>query len=366
MRTTTQVAIVAVAAVAAAAGWHYKERLPWTGSEADLTRVAAVPDTREVDLATVRVDSVVVIVKAVGTARGDEGVALTPKVTGLVESVSFEEGQWVEEGSVLLQLDSTALQAELAEAEAELANARQLHKRALQLLKTRNVPQARVDELQAQLAVAEAKVRGTKARMADYDIRAPFAGRLGLRNVSVGTLIQPGDEITTLDDTRSIKLDFEVPETLLAELAPKLPVTATSVAYPDREFRGSVVTVGSRVDPVTRAITVRARLPNSEDLLKPGMFLTVNLSVGIKENAILVPEEAILASPAGHYVFMVVDGNAVRRPILIGQRLRGEVEVLEGLGPDAEVVVGGVQKVRDGVPVRQRGIEEETAQSGKG
>lgn len=359
MQLTTQVAIVAVAAIAAVAGWQVQQQLGWFGGDGEdgATRVAAARPALEVELAPVRVGPLTVTVKAVGTARADEGVTLTPKVTGLVRRIGFLEGQWVEAGALLLGLDATALEAELAEARAALENAGQLHRRSLKLLKTRNVPQARVDELAAQLAGSKARVDGINARLGDYEVRAPFAGRLGMRNVSVGALIRPGDPITTLDDTRVIKLDFEVAETVLAALSPGLEVTAHSAAFPADSFHGRVVTIDSRVDPVTRSVKARARLPNPDQRLKPGMFLTVTLATGTKQNALLVPEEAILVSPAGHYLYAVEDGKAVRRGVRLGQRLGGEVEVLDGLDPGAEVVTGGVQKVRDGLPVRQRGTE---------
>ncbi len=356
MRTITQVAIVAAIAAVAAAGWHYQDRLPWVGgdNQAQANRGDGGRRAIVVEVAKARVGRGTRTLDAVGTARADEAVVLTPKVTGLIQRIAFAEGQWVERGTTLVNLDATMLEAELQEARAEWENARTLYQRALKLLKTRNVAQARVDELAMLLTAGDAAVRAKRAELADYDIRAPFSGRLGMRNVSVGALIRPGDPITTLDDTRVIKLDFPVPETALASIEPGLAVVARSTAYPDRRFDGIVQTVDSRVDPVTRSVAVRARLPNPGNLLKPGMFLTVQLVVGVKENAVLVPEESVLASPAGQYVFAVVEGKAVRRPIVIGRRLPGEVEVLSGIAPGAEVITGGIQKVRDGVPVTRR------------
>ncbi len=361
MRTITQVAIVAVMAAAAAAGWRYQDRLPWIGgdNQAQANRGGNQPAV-VVELATVRTGPVAQTVNAVGTARADEAVVLTAKVTGLIQHIAFVEGQWVERGTTLVGLDATELEAELQQARAEQNNARQLYQRALKLLRTRNVPEARVDELAALLAAADASVQGKAARLADYVVRAPFAGRLGMRNVSVGALIRPGDTITTLDDTRIIKLDFQVPETVIATIKPGLIATARSAAYPGRVFEGVVRTIDSRIDPVTRSVAVRARVPNPEGLLKPGMFLTVDLVVGVKPAAILAPEEAVLASPGGQYVFVVEGGKARRRSIVTGRRLPGEVEVLRGLVRGDQVVVGGTQKLRDGLAVAPRGGAETT------
>ncbi len=356
MRTITQVAIVAVIAAVAAAGWHYQDRLPWVGgdNQAQANRGDGGRRAVVVEVAKVRVGRVVRTLDAVGTTRADEAVVLTAKVTGLIQRIAFIEGQWVERGTTLVNLDATALEAELQVARAERENARNLYQRAQKLLRTRNVAQARVDELAMLLAAGDASVQAKQAELADYDIRAPFSGRLGMRDVSVGALIRPGDPITTLDDTRVVKLDFPVPETELASIEPGLAVVAESIAYPDRRFDGIVQTVDSRIDPVTRSIAVRARLPNPEGLLKPGMFLTVHLVVGVKENAVLVPEEAVLASAGGQYVFAVDHDKAVRLPVVTGRRLPGEVEVLSGITPGTEVITGGIQKVRDGVPVTRR------------
>jgi membrane fusion protein (multidrug efflux system) len=159
--------------------------------------------------------------------------------------------------------------------------------------------------------------------------------------------------VTTLDDTSIIKLDFEVPETALSHLKPGLEVTASGVAFPDRVFFGQVVTIDSRVDPVTRTIRVQAAIPNAEDVLKPGMFLTVELVTRTKPDAVLAPEESVISLGDSHYVFAVEGDKAVRKPVTLGQRVTGEVEIVSGLDADAEVIVGGIQKVSDGTPVRR-------------
>lgn len=353
MRITTQLGIVAALAGLAVAGWYYQDRLPVMLDEnaARANRNEGGVRTVPVEIAPVSQRRIAVTVNAVGTARAFAAVTLTSKVAGIVEEILFDEGQWVAAGATLIRLDASELIADLAEARANLVNARQLHERAEKLFKTRNIAESRVEELVAQLASAEAAVRGQEAKLAEYTIRAPFEGRLGLANISVGALVRPGDPITTLDDTRVLKVDFDVPETAIARIARGQTIVASSPAFADRRFTGEVATVDSRVDPVTRAITIRAHLPNPDEIIRPGMFLTVALNVGVKENALLIPEEAVLASPAGQYVFAVEDGKAKRRSITIGQRLVGAIEVLDGLGAGDSVIVAGVQKVRDGTPI---------------
>jgi len=355
MKLSGQFVVVALVALAAAGFWRFQDDLPWIGG--NNTASAKRSDKAKivtVEIAPARSATIPLTLQAVGTLTAAEAVALTAKVTGLVKSVSFTEGQWVERGTILVDLDASELQAELEKARAERQNAQQLHARAMALVKSRNVSAARVDELGSQLAATDAAVRAREAELASYQIRAPFSGRIGLRDLSVGALVQPGDIITTLDDTRVMKLDFEVPEVAIAAVKAGLGVTARSGAYPGRPFRGTVATVDPRVDPVTRSVKIRARIPNEDGVLKPGMFLNVTLAVGENQNAILIPEEAILATPTGHFVFTIDNGVAYRRVVKIGRRLTGQAEILDGLTVNAQVVVGGIQKLRDGRAVRIR------------
>ncbi len=360
MRLVTQLLAVAVLGAIVTAGWYYKDSLPLgflaggpgnspghggSGSEGGPSRPTRV------DVTAVRSGEIKIVVEAVGTAQSNESVELTTKVTGVVSGLHFTEGQMVDKGEFLVQLDPGELRAQLEENRAELNIARRLAQRAEELLKSKNIPEARVEESRARVLAAKARVQADEVRLAEYVIRAPFAGRLGIRDVSPGSLVRPGTRITTLDDTSIIKLDFEVPEVALARVEPGLEVTAVSAAFPDRVFFGRVATVDSRVDPVTRSIRVRAIIPNDEQLLKPGMFMTVQLVLGVRRNATLAPEEAVVTTGTGQFVFRIEDGKAARVPVTLGQRMPGEVEVIAGLSPGDLVVVGGVQKVRDGSPV---------------
>jgi membrane fusion protein (multidrug efflux system) len=174
---------------------------------------------------------------------------------------------------------------------------------------------------------------------------------VGLRRVSVGSLVNPGAVITTLDDTSTIKLDFTVPETFLADVTPGLAITARSAAYPAQAFVGKVSSVDSRIDPTTRSVTVRALVPNPSGLLKPGMFLTVLLSRGAAD-ALLIPEQALVPEQGDVFVFVIKDGVAEKRLVRTGQRRVGEVQVVQGLAAGESVVTEGTQKLRNGVSVK--------------
>jgi membrane fusion protein (multidrug efflux system) len=302
-------------------------------------------------VAPVRSERLSFELEALGTARANESVDVTAKVANQVAAVRFTEGQQVRRGDVLVELDGTQARADLAVAEAALAESRSQYQRSRELYTPRVLSDSQIEQIEATFKANEARVAAARSRVGDTVIRAPFAGRVGLRRVSVGSLISPGTVITTLDDTSTIKLDFTVPETFIAAVQPGLDIAARSVAYPEVSFGGRVSSVDSRVDPATRSVTVRAVLPNAEGLLKPGMFLTVRLSRGAVD-ALLVPEQALVPEQGEVYVFVVRDDTVEKRRIRLGQRRVGDVQVVDGLAPGELVVTEGTQKLRDGVQVR--------------
>ena len=300
--------------------------------------------------APVRAEQISFEIEALGTTRANESVDVTSKVVNQVTAVRFSEGQQVQRGQVLVELDAAQVRADLAAAEAQLAESRSQYQRSRELYTTKVLSDAQIEQIEAAYKAAEARVASARARVADTVIRAPFAGRVGLRRVSVGSLINPGTVITTLDDTSTVKLDFTIPETYLAAVQPGLAINAHSVAYPDVSFGGKVASIDSRVDPATRSVTVRALLPNPESLLKPGMFLTVRLSRGAVD-ALLIPEQALVPEAGDVFVFVADDGVAQKRRIRIGQRRVGDVQVVEGLAAGEVIVTEGTQKLRDGAPI---------------
>mgnify|MGYP000529543034 CR=1 FL=1 len=217
-----------------------------------------------------------------------------------------------------------------------------------------------LDERRREWETARARLAAIESRLADRLVKAPFAGVVGLRNISVGALVEPGDVITTLDDDSVMKLDLSVPSVFLAALRPGLEVIATTRAYGERSFRGSVHSVDSRVDPVTRAVVVRVLLPNQDRLLKPGMLMQVTL-VKNPRSALVIPESALMPLGREQFVLLVVgadDGPRVeRRKIRIGARRPGEVEVLDGLDEGDRVVRHGAIRVRPGQSVQVRAVE---------
>jgi membrane fusion protein (multidrug efflux system) len=290
-------------------------------------------------------------VEALGTAKANESVEIRPQVSQPIRAIHFEEGQRVEAGQILVELDNAEARADVAVARANLIDMENKFRRARDLYESRSVSASELDQRRAQRDAARAELNAAEARLSDSDVRAPFAGRVGLRYVSLGSLVTPQTIITTLDDTDTIKLDFDVPETWLARLARGLPVEARSAAWPDEGFRGLVASIDTRVDPVSRTVTVRALIPNEAEHLRPGMFLTVTL---LREDvvALVVPEQAIVPEQSQQFVFVVGDAQRIeKREVRTGRRRPGQVEILAGLAEGERVVAEGTQKARAGKTV---------------
>ncbi len=197
------------------------------------------------------------------------------------------------------------------------------------------------------MQVDEATVEAARARLDNTIIRAPFAGRTGLRRVSPGSFVNTSTVITTLDDISKIKLDFSVPEAFLTAVTEGMNIVAQSLVYPDRSFLGVVTSIDTRLDPVSRAVQVRAIIPNDDGALRPGMFLTVDLQRDRGE-VLMAPEEAIVPEGTQQYVFVVTDGIAEKRAVSLGRRIPGQVVIDAGLHAGEAVITEGTHKVRDG------------------
>jgi membrane fusion protein, multidrug efflux system len=301
--------------------------------------------------AIVKTERLVSQINALGTARANEAVEITSKVSNIVTAVRFADGQRVQQGQVLVELDSAQARADLAAAEAASAESASQVKRSRELIDSRVISESQFEQLEATMKANDAREAAARSHVDDTVIRAPFSGRVGLRRVSVGSLVSPGTTITTLDDLSVIKVDFSVPENFLAGLRDGLKVAATAAAFPGREFTGIVTGVDSRIDPVTRSVTVRAALPNPDLSLKPGMFLNVAMARD-EHDALMVPEAALVPEQSRQFIFIIEDGRATRREVRIGRRQPGRVEIVDGLKSGEQVIVEGTQKVREGGAVR--------------
>jgi len=365
MRVFSQLAVVAVLA-AAGGGWYaFADRLGVPGpiELSGLSRPASqgatqtsgrgtgTPNRVAVVVAPVRRQAVIDRIEAVGTTRSREAITVTSRQSGIVSRIAFEEGQRVRAGHVLIELDQTERKAELDQAQANLDDARSQLQRARALRPSGNVTEARIDQLDSGLRQSEARMRQAQARLEELRIVAPFDGRVGLRQVSQGALIQPGQPVTTLDDTSRIRVDFSVPEIYVARLREGIMVDASSAAYGARRFRGAVKVIDTRIDPVTRSVRMVAEFDNPDDALRPGLFMTVEITLEERANALLIPEDAIEPVGDHSYVYVVRDGRAMRQEVELGARVPGEVEARKGVREGEVVVVRGLQRIRNGTPV---------------
>ncbi len=312
---------------------------------------ASKPPPMAVKAAPVVRETLNVEATAVGTLRADETVMIRPEIAGRVVTIHFQEGQTVRTGDPLVTLDPDEYQAQLAGSTAQV-DLDALSYRRLQDLQRKNLTsEQNLDEAKAKLDASRARQSLDQVRLERTVIRAPFAGTVGLRLVSPGAYVKPGDDIVNLESLGAIKLDFRVPETFLARLAVGQRLTARVDAYSDQEFEGAIYAINPALDPETRTVLLRARLPNPDNRLRPGLFARVNLVLERRENALVVPEEAVVPMGRNPFVYRVVDDKAVNTPVMLGLRQPGVVEVIEGLTDGDWVVTDGQLKIRDGAAV---------------
>ncbi|WP_298439493.1 efflux RND transporter periplasmic adaptor subunit [uncultured Ferrimonas sp.] len=291
-------------------------------------------------------------VEALGTVKARESVQLAAKVTERVAQIHFDDGDNVRKDQLLVTLNHSEQDAKLTAAKANLIEQQREFSRIEGLVKSKTVASNELDKIRTAIDVAAAVVAQNEAEVEARYIRAPFTGVLGFRNISTGALVSPNTQISTLDDISVVNLDFPVPERYLNELRPGSPIAAYSAAF-TQPFAGTVASIDSRVDPSTRAVVVRAKLPNQAQLLRPGMLMTLKLTVDERQSNI-VPEEAIIPRQNRQYVFVVADGKVVEKEITIGSRQRGWVEVETGLETGEMVITRGAQRVRPGQTVTAR------------
>ncbi len=345
-------ALIGLAAIAAIVIVASSPRPPAGGAQS--APRPAVP----VEAAQVTVGPLSERVTAVGSLRSNESVVIRPEIAGRVVEIGFKEGQPVEKGNLLLKLDDSIATAELAQDRARHELANRNYKRTEELYSNKVATARARDEARSNLDVAAASVDLAKVKLEKMHITAPFAGIVGLRQVSIGDYVTVGQDLFNLEDIESIKVDFRVAEQFLSAVRTGQTIHIRVDAFPNRSFEGKVYAIDPRVDVEGRSIVIRAILDNKEELLRPGLFARVDLLLDAKPKALTVPEQAIMPRGDDQFVFTIVDGKAKQTKVRIGIRRDGRVEVVEGLKPDDVVVTAGHLKIFDGSPVKVIGKVE--------
>lgn len=321
--------------------------------------------TIEVVVQPASIKNLTTTIEALGTLKANESISLTSNVTKKITRINFEDGQRVNKDQILVEMTSREESALLEEAKFNADEAKKQLDRVRALAKRGAAAESLLDQRIREYEAARARYNATESRLKDLVLLAPFSGVVGLREFSVGALVSPGDQITSLNDDSKMKLDFTVPGIYLRSLSVGLPIIAKSRDLGDKVFEGKVYSIDNQIDEVTRAIKVRALLDNKEHELKQGMLMLVNLQAGARD-AILISESALMPLGSNNFVFLVKeDGEGFiveRRQIQIGERLAGAVEVKSGLIEGDKVITHGLQKVRAGVRVKILAEEEPVTQ----
>jgi len=307
-----------------------------------------------IDVAVARPEktTVEVTLPAVGTVEADERVVLQPEVPGLIESIHFAEGQRVKKGEVLFRMRSRKEEAQLAQARADRDLARSNLERARTLAGTKAISQQELDLMESTVAAREATYELEARRLEERVVSAPFDGVVGPREVSVGQYVNAGVALVTLVEDAQVKVRFRLPDRHLAVLRTGQTARITVNAFRDVRFAGKVDLVNPEVDVSTRTVEARLVVSNPEGKLRPGMFARVELVVGTKSDALVVPETALVPNLEDFAVYRVVEERAQLAPVRIGVRLPGKAEIESGLKAEDVVIVAGTQKVGEGVKVK--------------
>jgi membrane fusion protein (multidrug efflux system) len=304
-----------------------------------------------VEAAPVRLGAVTDEITTVGSLQANESVVIRAEIAQRIAAIEFTEGRTVKAGDVLVRLEAAELAAQVVQAEATVDLARANVDRAKPLQAEKLLSPQAFDELNTKLKEAEAGLAIARDRLSKATIQAPFGGRLGLRQVSPGGYVQPGQALVNLEDVSSVKVDFRVPGVDVTRVRVGQAVSVRADAFPGRTFAGRIEAIDPRLDDATRSVLVRARVPSPRGELLPGMFARVAVIVAERPNALLILEQAVVPVGNDAFVYRVVDGRAAMVKIVIGQRRAGEAEVVSGLNPEDVVVIGGQMKIRDGAPV---------------
>jgi membrane fusion protein (multidrug efflux system) len=311
-----------------------------------------------VDTARVETMQLVDDLNAVGNLRSNESVILRPEVAGRIVKLNFKDGERVKKGQLLVAFDSSVNQAEVEQARAELNIAKSNFRRNEDLAQRKFISERAKDESAASVQVLDAKLALAAARLSKLEIRAPFSGVVGIRMVSVGDYVKDGADLVNLEDLSSVKVDFRIPEKYADVIKSGQGMEVMLDALPGQVFKARVDAIDPQVDSAGRSALLRGHIDNPQARLKPGMFARVRLILAQRDQALVVPEEAIVPQGEKVTVWKVVDGRAMRTEVKIGLRRNAKAEIVAGLQKgDLVVTAGQIRLSRDGMAVKVSGAQ---------
>lgn len=291
-------------------------------------------------------------VRAVGSILADASALLRAEVPGQIVGLHFKDGQRVKKGDKLYSIEATVLEAEVNEARANAEQREAAYNRAKELIDDSLISATDFDTARANYNVAVARLLSSQARLSKTIVQAPFDGFAGLRRINIGDYATIGQELVDVVRLNPLRVEFSVPETQLSQVREGQQVQVYVGAYPDQAFPGTISAVSPQIDVAGRSVTLRAELPNPEYRLRPGLFAQVSITLDVKDDALMIPEQAIWPIGNDKTIFVVEDGVAKQRVVRIGQRQPGEVEIVEGLSAGDELVTAGQMKIFDGASVK--------------
>ena len=356
-------ALVVAAAAGGAGYWSGKSQTPGTPAPSQAKSNPAGPPPVAVESAKVKQVPLPVAITAVGSLRSDETVILRPEISGRISEILFQEGQRVQKGQILVRFDSSVQRAELEQAKANLSLSQSKFERAVDLQKKGFISSQAREEAENIFRVSRASVDLFAARLAKLELKAPFSGLAGLRQVSIGDYVKDGQDLVNIEEVDPLKVDFRVPEIYLKQVAVGQTLQIGLDAFTNQTFTGQVLAINPLVDTSGRSIVIRAQVRNTGSQLRPGMFARVRLLIGGIKESLVIPEQSLVPVGDDLYVFRIVENKVQRTKIDIGQRRDSMVEVIKGLNASDVVVTAGLQKIREGSTVKATMIGEQPATS---
>jgi membrane fusion protein (multidrug efflux system) len=314
-----------------------------------------------VEVALARQDTVVDAIQATGQVEAIQATDLQPEIEGRIVDIPMTEGGEVAKGAALFRIDDQELKAEVARAEADRDLKEQALVRTRQLLAQNAAAASDLEKADAEARSARASLDLLKLRLSRTTVRAPFAGVVGQRLVSLGDYVTTSTKLVTVRTIDPMRVAFTVPERYAGVVRRGQRATFQVAALPGEEFTGNLDFVSPGVQLPARTLLVKALVPNGRRKLQAGMFVEARLATAVRSRAIVVPEESILALQGQYLVFVIKDGKAARRAVTLGVRSPGEVEVNSGVDAGEQVVVGGLEMLQDGAPVNATVVDRKPA-----